>query len=137
MANLFALLDATNTVINVTIGNETDLTTEQEMATHLGVDVSKVKRYSEDGTYLNRGEALIGGSYSTSGNYFIPEQRYSSWTFNSETRDWDAPVPEPTDQKVTHNIWWDEENQRWMGVVEGGDGTELTWNPDTNTWENV
>lgn len=140
----FAILDDDNEVINVVIGDESEFANEQAMATFQGVDVGKVKEYSEDGTYLNRGVAGIGKTYESGDDYFKPEQPHASWTYNSTNREWVAPVTEPTAYSETYNYWWDEENNRWKGYkCSGSPNYEPTedprvdyiWNPTTTTWE--
>ena len=43
-----------------------------------------------------------------------PPQPYPSWTWNSETLSWDAPIPYPDDGKVYE---WNEAEQRWDEVI--------------------
>ena len=138
MAPLFAILDDNNIIINTLVGNNFDLTTEEEMSNFLSKDVSKIKKYSQDGSYLNRGIPIIGGTYLVSNNYFKPIQFFSSWTYNEEKRMWEAPVPAPESFKDTYNYWWDEVNLRWIGYVKNvTPRLDFIWNSDTNSWENL
>jgi hypothetical protein len=42
-----------------------------------------------------------------------PEQPYPSWTWNSENKVWNPPVPYPDDGKFYQ---WDEETQNWVEI---------------------
>ena len=63
--------------------------------------------YSPSGEF--RGSpAIIGGSYSSEKNKFASPKPYPSWTFNTDTFEWQAPVEKP--QEIAA---WDEEGQVW------------------------
>jgi hypothetical protein len=65
--------------------------------------------------------AGIGMIYREDIDAFVVQQPFPSWTLNSETADWEAPVPKPS-----VGIWkWNEAEQKWeedmvaqMGVFE-------------------
>ena len=42
---------------------------------------------------------------------FIIQQPYPSWTLNTETAEWEAPVAYPETETETYQ--WNEENQTW------------------------
>lgn len=44
---------------------------------------------------------------------FIPRKPYPSWIINTNTYQWEAPVPYPTDGKV---YYWDETTLSWKLV---------------------
>jgi len=143
---LYAILDDNNIVIDNVIGDDVNLDTESKMAAHVGVDESKCKHFTEDGTFMNRGNGGIGFTWLPSDDYFKPDQPYASWTYNESTRLWEAPIAEPESQNETHNYWWDEENQRWLGYPCTGapdynpvadPRVDYVWNSDTNTWEDM
>jgi len=143
--NLFAILDDNSVVIDIVVGNPTDLFTEQQMASFQGVDVSKVKEYSEDGTYQNRGVAGKGMTYVPGDDYFKAVQPFASWTYNDAERVWKAPITEPKAFEETYNYWWNEENQRWMGYPCTGapdynpsedPRIDYIWNTTSQAWEN-
>ena len=53
----------------------------------------------------------------TVGDYvgvFYPPQPYPSWTLNTSTFLWDAPVPYPTDGK---DYIWDEATKSWVLIT--------------------
>ena len=62
--------------------------------------------------------AVVGGSYDSSLDVFVPPKPYPSWNFDESIVDWIPPVPMP-EGKTTSNegdtMWnWDEENQQWI-----------------------
>ena len=44
-----------------------------------------------------------------------PEQLYESWTWDTESKQWQAPVPYPDDDNIYQ---WNEEDQQWAIVDE-------------------
>ena len=62
--------------------------------------------------------AGIGMVYNNQYDVFLSPQPYPSWTLNTETYEWDPPIPEP---ELT-------EEQR-----DGGSSYE--WNEETQEWE--
>lgn len=63
-------------------------------------DQSKAKRLNYAGRH---------SIYDVEGDYFYNMKPYDSWTWNSETKDWQAPVAMPTDRPVK----WNEVDQQW------------------------
>ena len=65
-----------------------------------------------EGRPLRGNYAGIGYTYDQTNDVFYAPQPYPSWTLNTSTWLWDAPVPMPTDGK--YYIWnettttWDE-----------------------------
>lgn len=55
--------------------------------------------------------AGIGYTYDTALDAFIPPKPYPSWVLNSQTCNWDAPVPRPDDGK---SYDWDESTTSWV-----------------------
>lgn len=52
--------------------------------------------------------AGIGGTYDDALDVFIPLKPYPSWVLNTETYEWDAPIPKPIEECT-----WDEESLSW------------------------
>jgi hypothetical protein len=52
--------------------------------------------------------AGIGGTYDAKLDVFIPVKPYPSWVLNTETYEWDPPIPKPEEECT-----WDEENLTW------------------------
>lgn len=61
---------------------------------------------------LRKNFAGIGYLYDGTG--FYQTQPYPSWTFDSSTYYWNAPVACPTDNKLYS---WNEENKQWVEVT--------------------
>ena len=80
------------------------------------------KHYKEDGTEssdqskaLRKNFAGIGFSYDSSKDAFIPPKPYDSWTLNSTTCLWEAPVAYPSDAEVC-DYSWNETDKSWDEV---------------------
>jgi len=57
--------------------------------------------------------AGIGYTFNEELDAFVAPKPYPSWTLNSETADWEAPVARPTEGNWT----WNESTQQWDEVV--------------------
>jgi hypothetical protein len=77
-------------------------------------------------SYNTLGGVHSGGKFPIHKNYagvgftfdgvgFAAPRPYPSWTLNSESYLWEAPVAMPTDGK---NYSWNEENQEWIEITE-------------------
>jgi hypothetical protein len=55
--------------------------------------------------------AGIGYFFDDVLNAFISPKPFPSWLLNTQTCQWQAPVPYPTDGK---RYYWDEETQSWV-----------------------
>jgi hypothetical protein len=64
-----------------------------------------------EGRPLNKNYAGIG--YTWDGTGFAAPQPFPSWTKDSDTYLWDAPVARPTDGK---RYTWDEASTSWVEV---------------------
>ena len=60
---------------------------------------------------IRKNYAGIGYTYDTALDAFVPPKPYPSWLLNSDTAQWEAPVPMPTDGK---KYSWDEASQSWV-----------------------
>ena len=61
------------------------------------------------------GEAFIGSTYDSSNNIFITPSPYPSWSFNYSTKQWEAPIPKPSDfGEITYE--WNEADASWITV---------------------
>jgi hypothetical protein len=70
----------------------------------------------DGGVALSKNYAGIGYTY-VDGVGFHPPQPYPSWTLNSDTYLWEAPVAYPDDGK---NYRWDEDTTAWIAIEVGG-----------------
>jgi len=66
---------------------------------------------------IRKNYAGIGYTYDAAIDAFVPPQPYPSWVLNTNTAQWEAPVPYPTDGKMYS---WDEATQSWVEVAAPG-----------------
>lgn len=71
---------------------------------------TKWKQTSYNGNIRKR-HAGIGMLYHQEIDAFVIQQPYPSWTLNTETAEWEAPVAYPETETETYQ--WNEENQTW------------------------
>jgi len=62
----------------------------------------------------NRGTLVIGGTYDSNNDIFVPPAPYPSWTFDKNTMEWIAPTPRP-DVDGSQQFSWSEAAQKWVG----------------------
>jgi len=55
--------------------------------------------------------AGVGYTYDSVLDAFVPPKPYPSWLLNTNTCQWQAPIPYPTDGKI---YYWNEETQQWV-----------------------
>ena len=102
------------------------------------------KQFSKDGSYRGR-RAGIGYTYDENKDAFITQQPYPSWSLDNHT--WVPPIARPNNLEAAdgsghYSIGWDEENQRWTGVLlpknlVGQKYSKWNWNHVNLTWEEV
>lgn len=63
------------------------------------------------GTPLRGNYAAPGFVYDSANDVFYPAQPYASWTLDTQTWSWQAPVPYPTDDEF---YYWDENKKNWV-----------------------
>lgn len=68
------------------------------------------KQTSYNGNF-RKNLAGIGYTYDSTLDAFIAPKPYPSWLLNTNTCQWQAPVPYPTDGKI---YYWNEETQSWV-----------------------
>lgn len=65
--------------------------------------------------------AGIGYSYNRALDAFVPPKPFESWVLNTETVDWESPVPQPEltaeETEAGSRYEWDEENTQWNLVT--------------------
>lgn len=64
-----------------------------------------------EGRPLRGNYAGIGYHYDKHHDVFYQQKPHNSWTLNSNTWTWEAPVPYPTDGKIYR---WDEPTTSWV-----------------------
>ena len=117
----FAELDSTNTVLRVVVvGNSDCLDNSGAESEAVGVAFcqslfgaeTRWKQTSYNNRFRKR-YAGIGYTYDETLDAFIPPKPYPSWKLNSDTCDWEAPVPYPNDGNLYS---WNEETLSWVPV---------------------
>jgi len=118
----FAQLDENNIVIEViVVNNDVIMIDGQESEdagfvfckSLYGVD-TRWRQTSYNSTFRKH-YAGIGYTYDPVLNAFIPPKPYPSWLLNTETCNWEAPVPYPNDGK---SYVWDESTLSWVEVPD-------------------
>ena len=119
----FAEIDDNNVVLRVIVvankdtadanGNEVDSIGVAFCQRLLG---GNWKQTSYNGN-IRKNYAGVGYTYDAGIDAFVPPKPYPSWVLNSNTAQWEAPVPRPQDGKMYS---WDEATQSWVEVPSAG-----------------
>ena len=127
----YAFLDANNFVIEVIVGKnegEDGIDWEIWYGEFRGQPCKRTSYNTKSGVYytpntnepdpdqtkaFRKNYAGIGYTYDGVLDAFIPPQPYPSWLLNTQTCQWDAPVPHPNDGKI---YGWDETTQTWVEI---------------------
>jgi hypothetical protein len=108
----FAQIDENNIVTRVTVGDNNDPNGDegyQWLIDNLGGRWIKTS-YNHK---IRKRYASIGATYSEEYDAFIDPKPFSSWTFNAEELDWQAPVAYPEDDKT---YIWNEKTLSWNEI---------------------
>ena len=122
MAN-FAKLDSHNLVIDVNVVSN-DVIDNLPFPESEPIGVQFLTEWS--GGYANwkqtsynasfrKNYAGIGSTYSFELDAFIPPKPFPSWLLNTNTCQWQAPIPYPNDG---NKYIWDEATQSWVEVAQ-------------------
>ena len=116
----FAELDENNEVLRVIVVDDNDTSnSDGEEVEQIGISFLKGlfgndtnwKQTSYNGSSRFR-YAGVGYSYDETLNAFVSPKPYNSWTLNSTTADWEAPItqPELTQEQADSDYYyvWDE-----------------------------
>lgn len=115
----YAVLDASNIVIQVFVGKEEDEVVEGVSDWEAYYGAKRTSYNTQGGVHLKGGVpfrknfAGVGYSYDEQRDAFIPPQRYPSWILNEETCLWEPPLEVPQDGK---RYQWVEEELNWKPV---------------------
>jgi hypothetical protein len=113
----FAKLDENNIVLAVHVVNNDVITIDGVESEQAGIDFltglhghTLWKQTSYNGSFRKQypGEGYV---YSQEHDAFILPKPFDSWSLNTETLDWDAPVAYPTDGKI---YLWSEDTLAWI-----------------------
>jgi hypothetical protein len=119
----FAQLDENNVVISVVKVNNEDILENGIENEQLGIEFCKQlhgpnTRWVQTSYNNNfrRMYAHLGDIYNQEYDIFLSPKPFPSWTFNTTTKDWEAPTPHPND--LNNYYSWDENNQQWILIPE-------------------
>jgi hypothetical protein len=148
----FAELNSSNEVLRVIVISNDDVEANGgELSSEAETFVASIVPHSEDGTAwkqtsynhnFRKQYAGIGHTYDASKNKFISPQPFPSWSLDSND-DWEAPVTYPTVTEIDSEpviIYWDEDNQKWLGSTYTGDPivtTNYEWDATNLQWNEV
>jgi hypothetical protein len=120
----FAELDSNNKVLRVVVACNQDIENNGgEQSEQAAEHFKTVCPFSENGvkwvqtSYNNnfrKKYAAVDDYYDPTKDKFITKQPYPSWTLNTETWLWEAPVTYPLDGKPYD---WNESSQSWVLVA--------------------
>lgn len=113
-----AKLDENNIVTAVHIVDNDVVTIDGVESEQAGIDFLN-ELYKENATYkqtsynnsIRKRYAGIGFEYHPDLDAFVSPKGYESWTLNTETCEYEAPVPYPTDGEI---YIWDETTTSWV-----------------------
>ena len=122
----FAQLDEHNIVLQVIVVANSDAPNESTGIAFcrnlLGADTKWVQTsYNANIRFRYAG---IGMKYDSTNDVFYAQSPYASWTLNTSTWEWEAPVAMPDDEGYNENdaeyvsYTWDEASTSWTRTVE-------------------
>ena len=148
----FAELNSSNEVLRIIVISNDDVEANGgELSSEAETFVASIVPHSTGGTawkqtsYNNnfrKQYAGIGHVYDASKDKFISPQPYPSWSLDAND-DWVAPVAAPTVTEIDSEpviIYWDEDNQKWLGETHSGDPivtTNYEWDATNLQWNEV
>ena len=106
----FAELDNTLTVVQVLNGRAEDDGKELDVCALSG----KTYRQTYSDGSIRKIFGAKGFSYDKEKDAFIPPKRYTSWTLNNTTCQWEAPIACPSDGK---EYIWEETSKSWVATT--------------------
>lgn len=117
--------DGTNIVKRIALTDSNDMldTEDDTVSEELGEvlltkqygDISPntwVRTYRKGSPPLKQRFAVVGGTYDASNDIFLDTKPAASWTYDNSTKDWKAPIAQPTlssdDIAAGYFYIWDE-----------------------------
>jgi hypothetical protein len=115
----YALLDKSNTVVNVIVGKDEDDNQdwEQYYSKASGLNALRTSYNTQANGHLTKKKpfrgnyAGIGYTYNSEHDVFVPPQPFSSWILNMSTWQWESRVPKPASSAP---CYWDENKKLWV-----------------------
>ena len=90
-------------VVNVISGNNLS----EDILASLKTD------HSVDNIFLVEDEVTVRIDDTYDGTDFIPPKPFTSWTWNSTNKEWEAPIPAPTTGPKGSYAEWNESTGSW------------------------
>jgi hypothetical protein len=150
----FAEIDKNNIVIRtIVIGNDFVEANGGELSIQAEQAVKDVFKNSKEGvawkqTSYNRNfRRYFAGPrfiYIPERDEFIPPKPFPSWNLYINASDFEiykAPVIYPSiiknEQGIPYFIYWHEEFQKWLGIINNDSSVVFEWNPNTLSWSTL
>jgi hypothetical protein len=115
----FAKLDDNNAVLEVHVVSNDALDSSNEEASGIAFLTewsgghSNWKQTSYNGTFRKQ-YAGVGYTYNPLADVFIAPQPFASWSLDTDSYLWEAPVAQPADGKIYE---WDESTLSWKEIA--------------------
>jgi len=118
----FAQLDTNNIIINIIVVHNNELLDEHGIEQEQkGIDFCK-SLFGQDTNWIQtsynanfrKNYACGGGTYNKDLDAFIAPKPYASWILDTESCQWTAPTPRPTNGKA---YTWNEADTRWQEIT--------------------
>ncbi len=123
----FAEIDENNIVVRVLVTDTNDPNGDeghQWLVDNLGGTWIKTSYNTLEGIHQNGGTPLryrfaeIGGTYDPVNDVFLHSRPFESWSLDTQTFEWVAPVPYPEyDKNNPKHYIWNEEMLNWKQVL--------------------
>ncbi len=111
----YAFLDENNIVTEVIVGvDETELIEGKDPETWYSEFRGQACLRTSYNGNIRKNFASVGFTYDADLDAFIPPKPYESWELDSETAQWVAPIPYPTDGIV---YFWNDKDADWSPVI--------------------
>ena len=114
----FAKIDSNNIVLSVEVIDDNELKDgDGNLQDSIGIQfLTTITQHSNwIRTYKDASErknyAVVGGTYDSSKNAFIPTKPCDSWVLDESTCRWISPIAYPDDEKF---YVWDEDTTSWV-----------------------
>ena len=115
----YALLDHSNTVVNVIVGKDEDdgQDWEKQYSEITGYRALRTSYNTRANGHTNKKTPFRGNfagkgyTYNSEHDVFVPPQPFPSWILNMSTWQWESKMPKP---KGSAPCYWDEENKLWV-----------------------
>jgi hypothetical protein len=104
---IFAKVDSNNNVVNVIVSTSDYIITLADASSYVEGSITGAIRYNRP---------IIGGTFDTTNNAFITPSSYPSFTLNTSTFKWEAPIPKPA-EIYGYRWYWNETNKNWISIM--------------------